>query len=250
ARGFDTLPPDHCDVVIIDEFHHAAAPTYKALLEHLLPRELLGLTATPERGDDEPILQWFDGRIAAELRLWDAIEQHRLVPFAYYGIADGTDYRQVSWRRGRGYDPQELSNLVTGDQVLARRIIANVIQTVPNQASMRALGFCVSVAHAYFMADQFNAAGIASISVSAQTPQDERKQALQALAKGELRVVFSVDLFNEGVDIPSVDTLLLLRPTDSPTVFLQQLGRGLRREPNKSLCTVMDFVGQHHSEFR
>ncbi len=250
ARGFDNLPPDHFDVVIIDEFHHAAAPTYKALLEHLLPRELLGLTATPERGDDEPILQWFGGRIAAELRLWDAIEQHRLVPFAYYGIADGTDYRQVSWRRGRGYDPQELSNLVTGDQVLARRIIANVIQTVPNQASMRALGFCVSVAHAYFMADQFNAAGIASISVSAQTPQDERKQALQALAKGELRVVFSVDLFNEGVDIPSVDTLLLLRPTDSPTVFLQQLGRGLRREPNKSLCTVMDFVGQHHSEFR
>lgn len=127
ARGFDNLPPDHFDVVIIDEFHHAAAPTYKALLEHLLPRELLGLTATPERGDDEPILQWFGGRIAAELRLWDAIEQHRLVPFAYYGIADGTDYRQVSWRRGRGYDPQELSNLVTGDQVLARRIIANVI---------------------------------------------------------------------------------------------------------------------------
>src|SRR3546814_14334436 len=101
ARGLENLAPDHFDVVIIDEFHHAAAPTYKALLEHLLPRELLGLTATPERGDDEPILQWFDGRIAAELRLWDAVEQHRLVPFAYYGIADGTDYRNVSWRRGQ-----------------------------------------------------------------------------------------------------------------------------------------------------
>src|SRR3546814_863595 len=132
SSDLENLAPDHFDVVIIDEFHHAAAPTYKALLEHLLPRELLGLTATPERGDDEPILQWFDGRIAAELRLWDAVEQHRLVPFAYYGIADGTDYRNVSWRRGRGYDPGELSELVTGDHILARRIIDNTLRTVPN----------------------------------------------------------------------------------------------------------------------
>ena len=246
----DNLAADHFDVVIIDEFHHAAAPTYKALLEHVLPRELLGLTATPERGDDEPILQWFNGRIAAELRLWDAIDQHRLVPFAYFGIADGTDYRQVSWRRGRGYDLEQVSNLVTGDQVLARRIIANVLKTVPNPDAMRALGFCVSVAHARFMTDQFNASGLPAVAVSADTPSDERKQALKALATGDLRIVFSVDLFNEGVDLPSVDTLLLLRPTDSPTVFLQQLGRGLRREASKSLCTVLDFVGQHHKEFR
>ena len=250
ARGLDNLAADHFDVVIIDEFHHAAAPTYKALLEHVLPRELLGLTATPERGDDEPILQWFNGRIAAELRLWDAIDQHRLVPFAYFGIADGTDYRQVSWRRGRGYDLEQVSNLVTGDQVLARRIIANVLKTVPNPDAMRALGFCVSVAHARFMTDQFNASGLPAVAVSADTPSDERKQALKALATGDLRIVFSVDLFNEGVDLPSVDTLLLLRPTDSPTVFLQQLGRGLRREASKSLCTVLDFVGQHHKEFR
>lgn len=250
ARGLDNLPPDHFDVVIIDEFHHAAAPTYKALLDHLLPRELLGLTATPERGDDEPILQWFGGRIAAELRLWDAIDQHRLVPFAYYGIADGADYRNVSWRRGRGYDPQELSELVTGDHVLARRIIANTLETVPNPEAMRALGFCVSVAHARFMAEQFNSANLPAVAVSADTPREERRQALQALVAGDVRIVFSVDLFNEGVDIPSVDTLLLLRPTDSPTVFLQQLGRGLRREPRKSLCTVLDFVGQHRKEFR
>lgn len=250
ARGLDHLPADHFDVVIIDEFHHAAAPTYKALLDHLLPRELLGLTATPERGDDEPILQWFGGRIAAELRLWDAIDQHRLVPFAYYGIADGADYRKVSWRRGRGYDPQELSQLVTGDHVLARRIIANALQTVPNPETMRALGFCVSVAHARFMAEQFNAANLPAVAVWADSPREERRQALQALAAGEIRIVFSVDLFNEGVDVPSVDTLLLLRPTDSPTVFLQQLGRGLRREPNKSVCTVLDFVGQHRKEFR
>src|SRR5690606_3144403 len=155
ASGLSSLPSDHFDVVIIDEFHHAAARTYEALLDHLTPRELLGLTATPERGDQEPILHWFGGRIAAELRLWDAIDQHRLVPFAYYGIADGTDYRAVTWRRGRGYDPQQLSDLVTGDHVLARRIIANTLKTVPNPEAMRALGFCVSVAHARFMADQF-----------------------------------------------------------------------------------------------
>src|SRR3546814_2111203 len=114
---------------------------------------------------DLPILQWFDGRIAAELRLWDAVEQHRLVPFAYYGIADGTDYRNVSWRRGRGYDPGELSELVTGDHILARRIIDNTLRTVPNPEAMRALGFCVSVAHARFMADQFNAKGLPAVAV-------------------------------------------------------------------------------------
>ena len=250
AAGTAHIERDHFDVVIIDEFHHAAARTYKALLDHLQPIELLGLTATPERGDEEPILQWFDYRIAAELRLWDAIEQHRLSPFAYYGISDGVDYRGVTWRRGRGYDPQELSNLVTGDDVLARLIIANVIKIVPNVESIQALGFCISVAHARFMADQFNAVGLPAVAVWADTPADERRDALLALAAGDLRVVFSVDLFNEGVDVPSVDTLLLLRPTDSPTVFLQQLGRGLRRGAGKSICTVLDFVGQHRKEFQ
>lgn len=250
ASGVRKIAPDHFDVVIIDEFHHAAAPTYEALLTHLEPRELLGLTATPERSDDQPILQWFDGRIAAELRLWDAIDQHRLCPFAYYGISDGVDYRNVTWRRGQGYDSTELSNLVTGDTVTARRVIANVLKTVTYPSAMRALGFCVSVAHARFMADQFNAAGIRSAAVWADTPTDQRQKALADLAAGELKVVFSVDLFNEGVDIPSVDTLIFLRPTDSPTVFLQQLGRGLRRESGKSVCTVLDFVGQHRKEFQ
>lgn len=250
ANRLRSLAADHFDVVIIDEFHHAAAPTYKALLEHLVPGELLAMTATPERGDSEPILQWFDGRIAAELRLWDAIEQQRLVPFAYHGISDGTDLRNVTWRRGRGYDPQELGNLLTGNDILARLIIESVRRTVPDLAAMRALGFCASVGHARFMADQFNAAGIASVAVWADTPRDQRRDALRALEDGKLRVLFSVDLFNEGVDLPSVDTLLLLRPTDSPTLFLQQLGRGLRRETGKSICTVLDFVGQHRREFQ
>src|SRR5690606_20893366 len=181
ARGIENTPADHFDVVIVDEFHHAAAPTYQALLDHLTPRELLGLTATPERGDDEPILHWFGGRIAAELRLWDAIEQHRLVPFAYYGISDGVDYRQVTWRRGRGYDAQELSKLVTGDQVVARRIIAALERFVPDPGRMRALGFCVSVAHARFMAGQFSGVGLPAMAISAETPPDERRNALRAL---------------------------------------------------------------------
>lgn len=250
SNGLETLAPDCFDVVIIDEFHHAAARTYTALLERLAPRELLGLTATPERGDSEPILHWFDDRIAAELRLWDAIEQQHLAPFAYHGISDGTDLTRVTWKRGRGYDPTELSNVLTGDDALARLIISAVNRVVPNPESMRALGFCVSVAHAEFMAAQFNKADLRSIAVSAATAAEQRRAALHELANGRLRVVFSVDLFNEGIDVPSVDTLLLMRPTDSPTLFLQQLGRGLRREDGKQLCTVLDFVGHHRYEFQ
>lgn len=250
ATGLDDLAPDHFDIVIVDEFHHAAARTYDALLRHLRPRELLGLTATPERGDEASVLHWFDGRIAAELRLWDAIDQNRLCPFSYYGISDGVDYRQVSWTRGRGYDVSELSGLLTGDHVLARRIIQAVSDHVADAGTMRALGFCVSVEHARFMARQFSAAGLSSVEISAASSTEQRHDALAGLAQGTLRVVFSVDLFNEGVDIPSVDTLILLRPTDSSTLFLQQLGRGLRREVGKTMCTVLDFVGHHRKEFR
>lgn len=250
AAGLANLAADHFDVVIIDEFHHAAAKTYEAILAHLNPVELLGLTATPERGDSQSILHWFGDRIAAELRLWDAIDQHRLTPFAYYGISDGVDYRTVRWVRGRGYDLRELSNVVSADHVLARRIIENVSLTVPDVTSMRALGFCVSVEHARFMAQQFSLAGLPARAVWADTPNDERRDALRDLRDSKLRVVFSVDLFNEGVDIPSVDTLILLRPTDSATLFLQQLGRGLRKEYAKTLCTVLDFVGQHRKEFQ
>lgn len=244
------LDADWFDVLIIDEFHHAAADTYKALIDHLEPREMLGLTATPERGDGEPILHWFDESIAAELRLWDAIDQHRLCPFAYYGISDGTDLTRIGWRRGSGYDIQQLTNLVTGDGVVARLVIEQTRRHVSDMASMRALGFCVSITHAQFMAAQFEAAGVSALALTSQTPMLDREAALRDLESGKLQIVFTVDLFNEGVDIPSVDTLLFLRPTDSATLFLQQLGRGLRRFPNKTVCTVLDFVGRHRKEFR
>ena len=244
------LDATHFDVVIIDEFHHAAAPTYGTLLAHLQPQELLGLTATPERADGQSVTQWFDGRMAAELRLWDAIDKQRLVPFAYYGIGDNTDLRQIPWRRGRGYDTNALSQLLTADDAWARMVIEQVVRKVDRLDEIRALGFCVSVSHAHFMARVFNAHHIASVAVSGESTTQEREQALRQLAAGDLQVVFSVDLFNEGVDVPAVDTLLMLRPTDSPTLFLQQLGRGLRRHDGKVMCTVLDFVGQHRREFR
>ena len=250
AAGLAHLDPTHFDIVIVDEFHHTAAQSYQALLDHVRPVELLGLTATPERSDGLPILDWFNGRIAAELRLWDAIDQQRLVAFTYYGIHDGLDLRDIPWRRGRGYDVEGLSNLLTANDASARFVIKELENRVDDLARMRALGFCVSVEHARFMARVFREAGITSTAIWSDSPEAERRAALADLAARRVNIVFSVDLFNEGVDVPAVDTLLMLRPTDSPTLFLQQLGRGLRRSIGKSVCTVLDFVGHHHKEFR
>jgi superfamily II DNA or RNA helicase len=214
------------------------------------PSELLGLTATPERADGLPILDWFGGRIAAELRLWDAIDQGRLAPFEYYGLFDGADLRQVPWRRGRGYDVESLSNVYTADDAWARIVLRELAKHTDNPRLVRALGFCVSVEHARFMARVFERAGVPASAVWADSPDDERRTALDRLRNREIAVLFSVDLFNEGVDIPAVDTLLLLRPTESPTLFLQQLGRGLRKHEGKTSCLVLDFVGLHRNEFR
>ncbi|QDU65287.1 type I restriction enzyme EcoKI subunit R [Planctomycetes bacterium Pla86] len=250
AAGLEDLPPDHFDVVIVDEFHHAAAATYRRLLKLVRPIELLGLTATPERADGLSVLEHFDGRIAAELRLWQAIEQHRLCPFLYYGISDNTDLREVPWRRGHGYDIEGLSNVLTASDSSARLVLKQLQDHVDALSSVRCLGFCVSIAHAQFMARVFRESGVKATAIWGDTPKVEREAALRDLASGALQVLFSVDLFNEGVDLPTIDTVLFLRPTDSATLFLQQLGRGLRRSPGKTACTVLDFVGQHRKEFR
>jgi superfamily II DNA or RNA helicase len=250
ASGVESINPSHFDVVIVDEFHHAAAASYDRLLKRLQPIELLGLTATPERADGLPILQWFGNRIAAELRLWDAIDQHRLVPFSYFGIADNLDLREIPWKRGRGYDTEQLTNAITVNDVWARAVVKQFRDQFGGSQAVRALGFCVSVEHARYMARVFNSAGIPATAVSANSTDDERSSALRDIDAGKLSVVFSVDLFNEGIDVPSVNTLLMLRPTESPLLFLQQLGRGLRKAQGKNLCTVLDFVGQHRKEFR
>jgi len=224
------IDPRYYDMVIIDEFHHAAAPTYRHLLEHFKPLVLLGMTATPERADEIDVTQWFAGRVAAELRLWDALEQGLLCPFQYFGLADVVDLEDVDWRRG-GYDLGQLSRLYTGHHLRANRIIEQVREFVLNALQMRSLGFCVSVEHAHFMAERFNAAGIPSAALSANSSPMDRDDVLNRFRRGELNAVFSVDLLNEGLDIPEVDTVLLLRPTESVTVFLQQIGRGLRLSP-------------------
>lgn len=244
----NTIPSNHFDVVIVDEFHHAAADTYRRLLEHLEPLELLGMTATPERSDGQPILHWFDDRIAAELRLWDAIDQHRLSPFTYFGINDQTDLSGVRWVRGQGYDSTALSNVYTGNDAWVRRVIHQV--HLHTDSDFKALGFCVDIAHAQFMARAFTGAGIPAVHVSGRSSAKAREDALRDLAAGRVQVVFSADLFNEGVDVPTVDTLLLARPTESPLLFLQQLGRGLRKAEGKTDCLVLDFVGHHRTEFR
>ena len=250
ASGVEAIDPTHFDVVVVDEFHHAAATSYERLLTRLQPVELLGLTATPERSDGLSVLHWFGDRIAAELRLWDAIDQHRLVPFSYFGIADDLDLRDIPWRRGTGYDVRRLTAAITATDVWANAVVQQFRERLGSEPGVCALGFCVSVDHARYMARVFADRGIPSTVVWAETSDEERRQALKDLEAGRVRVVFSVDLFNEGVDLPAVNALLMLRPTESPLLFLQQLGRGLRKSSGKNLCTVLDFVGQHRKEFR
>lgn len=250
TKTLDRLAPDHFDVIVIDEFHHGTSPTYRKIVDHFQPKELLGLTATPERMDGKCIQnEFFDGRIAAEMRLWEALENELLSPFHYFGISDNTDLRDVEWKRG-AYDKESLSNVLTGNKIRAALVVKAVEEKVSDPGRMRALGFCVSIAHAHFMAESFREAGFRAIALSGDTPPDQRRQALADLKSGALQVIFSVDLFNEGLDVPNVDTLLLLRPTSSATVFLQQLGRGLRRSQDKAVLTVLDFIGQHRKEFR
>ena len=249
ANRIDEIDPDDFDVVIVDEFHHAAAASYERLLSRLKPKFLLGLTATPERADGLSVLEWFDGRIASESRLWDALDEGLLCPFHYFGVNDATDLSAVRFERGR-YVPGELDNVFTGDHVRAIRIRQAVEEFVTDPHKMRALGFCAGINHAHFMARQFRNFGYPAVALDANTARNDRRSALTRLRRGELRAIFAVDLFNEGVDLPEVDTVLMLRPTESATVFLQQLGRGLRWTEGKQVLTVLDFVGQVRREYR
>lgn len=249
VERLSTIEPDRFDIVVIDEFHHAQAASYRRLLDQIAPMELLGLTATPERGDGIDVRSFFDGRVAAELRLWDALEQNLLCPFHYFGIHDGTDLETLQWKRG-GYDLTELSAVYTGNDARTRIVLDQLRDKVADLGEMRALGFCVSVEHARYMTEQFVAAGVPARAIVGIDDSAERRSALAALRNRDVNVLFTVDLFNEGLDIPLVDTVLFLRPTESATVFLQQLGRGLRLAPGKTVLTALDFVGHQRREFR
>ena len=244
--------PDFYDYIVVDEFHHAAAPTYQKLLQHYRPKILLGLTATPERMDGKSILPYFGDRIAAEIRLPEAIDRKLLCPFQYFGVTDTVDLDSLRWTQG-GYDKSELERVYAFSGAVAQRraelAAASVMKYVTDIDEVKGLGFCVSVEHANFMAEQFNRRGIPSISLTGKSSDEERNAAKHRLVSGEVRFIFVVDIYNEGVDIPEVNTVLFLRPTESLTVFLQQLGRGLRLAEDKECLAVLDFIGQANKRY-
>ena len=244
--------PDYYDYIIVDEFHHAAAPTYQKLLEYYHPQILLGLTATPERMDGKSILGYFNNRIAAEIRLPEAIDRKLLCPFQYFGVTDTADLDQLKWTAG-GYDKTELSNLYTISGFVAKQradhVIASLLKYVTDLNEVKGLGFCVTVDHAEFMCRYFNEHGIPSMFLTGKSPDEERRNAKNDLVSGKVRFIFVVDIYNEGVDIPEVNTVLFLRPTESLTIFLQQLGRGLRLAEDKECLTVLDFIGQANRKY-
>lgn len=252
-RWQEKTPYDYYDYIIVDEFHHAAAVSYQPLFSHYHPIILLGLTATPERLDGKDVTEYFDNRIAAEIRLPEAIERKLLSPFQYFGVTDEVDLSRIAWTKG-GYDKKALTKIYALDTAIAIRraqsILINLQKYVTSMLDVKGLGFCVSVEHSVFMAHFFTQQGVPSISLHANSPQDERAAAKQRLVSGDIKMIFVVDLYNEGVDIPQINTVMLLRPTESLTVFLQQLGRGLRLSDNKDCLTVLDFIGQAHKKYR
>lgn len=245
---YELTSRDYYDFIIVDEFHHAAAPSYQKLLEYYEPQILLGLTATPERTDGADVFKYFDDRVSAEIRLNEAINRKLLSPFQYFAVTDNIDLSKLKWGR-RGYDITELSNLYTGNDFRVRQIIQSINKYVTDLNEIVGLGFCVSVEHAKFMAKSFTDNKIPSIALHGNSSEDERNDAKRKLVSGEIKFIFVVDLYNEGVDIPEVNTVLFLRPTESLTVFLQQLGRGLRLSDGKECLTVLDFVGQAHKNY-
>jgi superfamily II DNA or RNA helicase/HKD family nuclease len=241
------LTANFYDFIVIDEVHHIAASSYRAVIAYFQPEILLGLTATPERHDGGDILSDFGGVIAAEIRLPEAINRRHLCPFQYFGIDDDTDLRNIPWNRGR-YDITQLTNVYTHNQSRFDKVFLSLQEIITDLSNMRALAFCVSRDHAQYMVKQLLLKGIKA-DVLTSDNSDERQQKQQAIRSGEINVLCVVDIFNEGVDIPEVDTLLFLRPTESLTIFLQQLGRGLRLASGKECCTVLDFVGNSRPEY-
>ena len=244
--------PDYWHTVVVDECHRLAADRFDSFVRSVGPKILLGLTATPERSDGKPIFPYFDNRPdgspAVELRLWHALDLQLLSPFEYYGCDDDTDFSEVPWDKPG--EREVIDKLVTGNDVRARLVIDEWRRLTGDPKRGKALVFCVSVAHAEFMTRKFNDAGYPALCVTGSTDTDVRRRAPERLARGELCALVTCDLYNEGVDLPSVDTLLLLRPTQSPVLFQQQIGRGLRLYEGKQSCLVLDFVGRYRVDFR
>lgn len=253
-RPWLKLGATHFKFVVVDEAHHIAASSYREVAEALEPKVMLGLTATPERMDGTSILPDFGGEIAAEIRLPEALEEKLLCPFHYFGVTDTIDLSEDRfWKNGR-YDREELENVLAMDHVAAMRRVDNIILALqryqPSLEQVHGVGFCAGVRHAKFMADCFNKAGIKAGHVTGDLDGVTRAETMKSFRDGTITFLFVVDVLSEGIDIPEINLVMFLRPTESLTVFLQQLGRGLRHAVGKDCLTVLDFVGQTHRRYR
>ncbi|MBL4933204.1 DEAD/DEAH box helicase [Clostridium paridis] len=243
----DEFKRDHFDYIVVDEAHHSSSDTYKKVMDYFRPKFVLGMTATPERCDTENIFDIYDNNVALEVRLREALELELVIPFHYFGI---TDIEDVDLSDIKADDISEISK-----RLQVNKRVDFIIEKMDfygyDGLKLKCLGFCVNIEHAKYMANEFNIRGIKSIYLSSDNKPEERQKVINRLEndEDELEVIFTVDIFNEGVDIPSVNTVLMLRPTNSPIVFIQQLGRGLRKYQDKSFLTVLDFIGNHNKAF-
>jgi len=245
---FALLDSDFYDYIVIDEAHHSQADSYRKLFDHFQPQLLVGLTATPERMDGKDLRPDFGNRISAEIRLPQALQAGLLTPFQYLCISDDTDLSDDSLWSGQKYNIERLADRLCA-KTRAQLIVDALHKYLADEYTCRALCFCVNKRHADFMAEQLRLYGFNAQSLTSDTPADERKQLAKDLREGTLHYLCVVDIFNEGVDIPEVDTVLFLRPTESLTIFLQQLGRGLRLSAGKTELTVLDFVAQANRKY-
>ncbi|MDA8431258.1 MAG: DUF3427 domain-containing protein [Geobacteraceae bacterium] len=242
------------DYIVVDEAHHGVASSYRPLFDHFTPQILLGLTATPERMDGDNVAADFGNRFAAEIRLPEALEEKLLCPFHYFGVADPIAINgEQFWRNGK-YDASALENVYVLDNVSATKRVNAIVTALnryePNLTTIKGIGFCVTIRHAQFMADTFSDLGIPAAAFVSGVDGERCRELLADLKNSQITFLFTVDKLSEGVDVPEINTVLFLRPTESLTVFLQQLGRGLRHAPDKDCLTVLDFVGQTHRRYR
>ncbi|SDN61678.1 DEAD/DEAH box helicase family protein [Bacillus sp. OK048] len=240
-KHLEQFRPDEFDLIIVDEFHHAAADSYQRALDYFQPRFLLGITATPDRNDNKDVYAICDGNVAFRLDFLEAINRKWLAPFTYFGVYDDTDYSQITCL-GNRYDEEELLQAQ-----LREELAHKVLRAWENKKQTRTLGFCSSIRQADFLSNYFNDHGYHTVSLHSQQTGVSRNEAISQLSRREIDIILTVDLFNEGVDIPAIDTLLFVRPTESLTVFTQQIGRGLRLHPDKETCVIIDLIGNYRN---
>ncbi|SIQ01601.1 Superfamily II DNA or RNA helicase [Peribacillus simplex] len=240
-RHLRVFDPEEFELIIVDEFHHAAAESYQRVLDYFKPKFLLGITATPDRNDNKDVYAICGGNVAFRMDFLEAIQRNWLAPFKYFGVYDDTDYSQITWL-GYRYDEKELLQLQLRDEMAQK-----VLNAWKDKRKTRTIGFCSSIRQADFLSDFFNQKGYRAISLHSRQKDINRDDAINQLAAGDLDIIFTVNLFNEGVDIPAVDTLLFVRPTESLTVFTQQIGRGLRLHDSKDHCVIIDLIGNYRN---